>query len=489
MRWLGPIAFAMLLGWASPGAAQDGGQRDEGADARDAGVARRTPRTTPRATPQDDVSAGRAPTAPPRRPTRRRAEPTPTSGDDAPQTPSTLIEDGGVPDAGPAQSEPSEAEPTESDAGTPDIEAASADSEASEAEPPDAGAPDAGSPGEDAGHTEATVSREEDDDDSLLGVVEALLFERAERAEMEAARARDELARRERPDGAGQTGPQQEAAPAPIDVRVVGCGPAAESIGLSLPERQLSTLGLILLLFVTLLGLAVIDRVRRPLPEQGLLPRVLGAAHLALRLAAVVMVLNVASRLLPGWLAPFLLIGVIAAALAIGIGAVWPWLPDVVGGVLLLAERRVRAGLWLIGDGFAGQIERVGPRVTTLRAADGSLFTIPNRQLVSRTVHTSAQRFAETKVALEVPDAPATEVRAAIRDAVLCSPYVPSHPLLAIARDASQPRRWTVTVRLLDARFGRDFEGQLLERVEEALAPRAETPAPEPPPQPPEPPQ
>ncbi|MEQ9651172.1 MAG: hypothetical protein RLO52_37055, partial [Sandaracinaceae bacterium] len=64
MRRLGPIAFAMLLGWASPGAAQDGGRRDEGADARDAGVARRTPRTTPRATPRDDVSAGRAPTAP-----------------------------------------------------------------------------------------------------------------------------------------------------------------------------------------------------------------------------------------------------------------------------------------------------------------------------------------------------------------------------------------------------------------------------------------
>jgi small-conductance mechanosensitive channel len=120
-------------------------------------------------------------------------------------------------------------------------------------------------------------------------------------------------------------------------------------------------------------------------------------------------------------------------------------------------------------------VEQIGLRLTTLRAPDGSKLTVPNRHLVRSPIHASDRRFHEVDVVLSLPaDAPAERVRRAIEDAVLCSPYVPAEPSVALARDPARPDRWHLRARLLDVSFAPPFEGQLLERVEEAL--RGETP-------------
>ncbi|MCZ7685537.1 MAG: mechanosensitive ion channel family protein [Sandaracinaceae bacterium] len=257
----------------------------------------------------------------------------------------------------------------------------------------------------------------------------------------------------------------------PSRVQIVLDDDLREWLGFDEPERRFSTFGLIVLLALCLFGVWALGRARAPLPERGLVPRALGALHLAVRLAAILLVLMLASRLLPTWLHPALRLTLAAAAVAVGFGAVWTLLPDVIGGVVLLTEGRLRPGHWVTGEGFAGTVEQLGPRVTLLRGPDGALVTVPNRIVVKTAVRASERRWHEVSVELRAPaGAPADEVRRALRDAVLSSPYVPPDPGLVLSRDPREPERWRLEVRLLDVRYAAPFEGQLLERVEEALA-------------------
>lgn len=342
-------------------------------------------------------------------------------------------------------------------------------------EVPDAGPPevDASAPSSDAGVLVPAPANGESD---WLGVLRELIFERTEEAERAAQRADERLDRQESREARdeGAVAPVRGAPEAPrsvaedVAIRVTGCEPGM--LGFDLPERKISTSALLFLICFALLAIWLLDRARRPLPERGFVPRLLGLAHLAARAAAVIMVVMVATRLLPGWLRPALLFTIGGAALAIGAGAVWVVLPDVVGGLLLLTEGRLRPGLWVVGDGFRGTVERVGPRLTTLRTPDGARLMIPNRKLVRSSIYASDRRWHEVEVELTVPsghDAPA--VRRAVMDAVLCSPFVPLEPALEVTRDPKDPLRWKVKARVLDATYSDRFEGQLLERVEEGL--------------------
>ncbi len=361
------------------------------------------------------------------------------------------------------------------DGGVPELDAGALELDAGPALEPDAGpppTPDAGPPPEpDAGGVEAlpaplaegpTPPSGQHERDFLGALSEWMWEQRAERESAER-----ETARR------GQTPAEAapEAAPQPDEVQVVLNDSLREWLGFALPERRFSSFGILVLLGLAFLGLLLLDRLRRPLPERGIVPRALGALHLVVRLATVVLVLMFVSRLLPSWLHPALLLTVAAVAVALGFGAVWVLLPDVVGGVVLLTEGRLRPGQWIVGEGFAGTVEQVGPRVTVLRAPDGALLTVPNRRVVKSPVHATDRRWHEVEVQLRAPSGVAAgTVREAIRDAVLCSPYIPPDPRVTLSRDPIDPERWRLKVRLLDVRFTAAFEGQLLERVEEIVA-------------------
>lgn len=340
----------------------------------------------------------------------------------------------------------------------------------------DAGPPDAGVPAEpDAGPPtpEPEPALEDRDRGGMLDYGLEIL-DRLGMLERQQREGGKRGAVRTATDGSGATAAEDEG-DEPTRVQIVLDDDLREWLGLAEPERRFSTFGLLVLLAVCVLALFALTRLRAPLPDRGLFPRALGALHLAARLATIVLVLMLASRLLPTWLHPALRLTLAAAAIAIGFGAVWTLLPDVLGGVVLLTEGRLRPGQWLVGEGFAGTIEQVGPRVTVLRGADGALVTVPNRVIVKTAVRASDRRWHEVEVELRAPaGAAADEVRHAIRDAVASSPYVPPDPGLVLSRDPREPDRWRLEVRLLDVRYAAPFEGELLERVEEALAREAD---------------
>ncbi|MGE0789505.1 MAG: mechanosensitive ion channel domain-containing protein [Sandaracinaceae bacterium] len=367
--------------------------------------------------------------------------------------------DGGVLDASVEASVEASGDPL--DASVPldgDLADASVDAGEPDAGAPDAGAPDAGAP--DAGPPPTASERAPDT--YLPEWLYALIFERAEQAERAAQRAAD----------AQQTGAssRDEANDDAVQVRMVGCDATPAVLGLTLPERAIATPVLFVMWLAFIAVAFALYRLKRTLPDRGLLPRFVRTLELLARITVVVVAVMLAARLLPGWLRPALILSVAAAAIAVGAGAVWMVLPDIVSGLLLVAEARVRPGLFITADEFAGTVEEVGPRVTTLVDAEGHKLTVPNRLLVKSAVHSVDRRWPELHLSLRVPtDRQAAQVRRAVEDAVLCSPQLPPQPELAVARDPADPHVWRIRVRLLDVTHREAFEGQLLERIEEAL--------------------
>lgn len=222
-----------------------------------------------------------------------------------------------------------------------------------------------------------------------------------------------------------------------------------------------------------LLALAL-RRVRESLPDRGLIPTSLAFLHLTLRLVAVAILLLLALRILPPRLSVVALFTLVAVAVALG-WSVRDFLPDLVAGFVVVFERRVRRGTWISAPGFSGQVERLGFRSTLLRDAQGRRVDVPNRHLLSAPVTSGGHHEREHEVEVHLDATlPASVIRAALRDAVLASPWVFPGADAVVLRDPDEPRRWRVRGRLLEGSFGTRFEGELLERVE-ALLPGAIT--------------
>ncbi len=250
----------------------------------------------------------------------------------------------------------------------------------------------------------------------------------------------------------------------------------AERIRDLLPVRPTvpggSWLGLLLLAMVLWTLGSVFGRAGRRLPAEGLLPGLLDGMRRLLRLLAVVVALVAAGRALPPSVRPAIPWALLAAAAAVGWSA-RDVLPDVLAGVLLVLERRIRPGRWVGGEGFAGTVERVGLRASTLRDSLGRRVTVPNRHLLAAPLVEGRAVGAEHEVQLRLPEhCVAADVRAALRDAVLLSPWVPPGAEPVVLRDPVDRSLWTVRAPLLEVRWAARFEGELLERAEELLGER-----------------
>ncbi|MBO6940972.1 MAG: mechanosensitive ion channel [Deltaproteobacteria bacterium] len=236
-------------------------------------------------------------------------------------------------------------------------------------------------------------------------------------------------------------------------------------------DRSLGALAL-LLMVVLLAALAAVAlrRVRERLEPTGLLPTLLALLHLALRLIAVAFALALLIRVLPPRATLVMLLTFGGVAIAIGWSA-RDVLPDLVAGFLLVFERRIRGGMWLVGDGFSGQVRRVGVRSTLLIDVMGRQLEVPNRHLVRSPLTSDASGEQEHEVLVRFErEAPAEQIRAALRDAVLASPWVLPGSEAVVLRDPDEPWLWRVRGHLLDPTLVARFEGDLLERAEEILA-------------------
>lgn len=228
----------------------------------------------------------------------------------------------------------------------------------------------------------------------------------------------------------------------------------------------------LLMLFVSLLGVGVLlfiaERARSWISFNVPLQRGLGALVLVLRLVGLGLLLAIILALVPrghDWILWVL------AVLGLVIGwSVRDLFADLVAGAVLAAERRVKKGMWVSGDGFQGTVEGRSLRATWLRDGQGHRLTVPNRAMVGAPMVYDAGADAEHEVVVRLEGYEhAGKVRMALTDAILSSPWVLAGATPVVLRDPADPVVWRVRTKLLEPRFSVHFEGELLERVEDLL--------------------
>lgn len=262
----------------------------------------------------------------------------------------------------------------------------------------------------------------------------------------------------------GPAAPTQVRVEQPALVPLPGC--ASESAG---PESIVSLFVSILLVWVLLFA---VRRLRRRLAQRGLFPFILSASSGALRVALALLIVLSLARLFPRSLGPVLPWLVVSIAVGLGWALREP-ATDVFAWATFMLERRIRPGVWISGADFAGTVESVRLRSTTIRAQDGQAYGIENRKLLRGPLLWDPKGAAERELSLRVSaKVPSRAIRRAIQDAVLLSPYVHTGWAPTITQDPVKPTYWHVRARLLDPAYGQRFSGEVLERVEEILANR-----------------
>ncbi|MEM6954509.1 MAG: mechanosensitive ion channel domain-containing protein [Myxococcota bacterium] len=249
-----------------------------------------------------------------------------------------------------------------------------------------------------------------------------------------------------------------------------------EGLAEGLRGGSTSVPGLLFLAVLAALLAVGIGRLRARFRRRGIIPAALALAHLAARILVVLALGAVVVRFLPPRAALVLLFALAGLAFALG-WTVRDVLPDLLAGVVLAFERRLAPGMWLSTKTFAGEIVDLGLRSTTLRDAQGHEVSVPNRMLLQAPVSTDRERERAHDVTLRIghksygrdAELTAERTRQAIFDAVLSSPWVAPDQEPVVFRDPKNPELWRVRARLLEARFGVRFEGDLLERAEAIL--------------------
>ena len=281
---------------------------------------------------------------------------------------------------------------------------------------------------------------------------------------------RTERERRPRPDASASRETVEASAPQRLEPPRNIARPQAERP--QEPPSKPAERNTLLILFLTLLGVGVllfaVERARSWITTNVGLRRVLGGAVLVLRLTAAGLLLGIVLELIPEG-QDWILWALVVFALVIG-WSIRDLFADLVAGGIIAAERRVKKGVWVSGEGFQGTVEGRSLRATWLRDGQGHRLTVPNRAMVGAPMVYDAGADAEHEVVVRLEGYDdAGKVRMALTDAILSSPWVLAGANPVVLRDPADPVVWRVRTKLLEPRFSVHFEGELLERVEDLL--------------------
>jgi small-conductance mechanosensitive channel len=109
----------------------------------------------------------------------------------------------------------------------------------------------------------------------------------------------------------------------------------------------------------------------------------------------------------------------IASALSVGIGfGLQAIVQNFISGLILLAERPVKVGDWVVLGASEGDIRRINVRATEIQLGDRSTLIVPNSELITKTVRNMTLRNAEGRVLIRLP-MPLTTDAGQVRDIML----------------------------------------------------------------------
>ncbi len=218
----------------------------------------------------------------------------------------------------------------------------------------------------------------------------------------------------------GPTAPPapSEAPPAaPYDADLVHALDAAR------PARGWRQAVLLALLALLLRALSTrLRALRTRLAPQGVVPRLVDASRVALKVGALLSGSLALLALLAAAALPLVAVVVLAGAVGLGFAAREP-LTDVLAGLTLLLEGRVRPRCQVRVGAHEGVVVSTGLRAATLRTASGATVSVPNRAFLHDAVFVAAGPWPRLVVQVAPDGRPAEARRLALRDAAVVCPW------------------------------------------------------------------
>jgi potassium-dependent mechanosensitive channel len=94
----------------------------------------------------------------------------------------------------------------------------------------------------------------------------------------------------------------------------------------------------------------------------------------------------------------------IASALSVGIGfGLQAIVQNFISGLILLAERPVKVGDWVVLGASEGDVRRINVRATEIQLGDRSTLIVPNSEFITKTVRNMTLANAEGRVLIRLP--------------------------------------------------------------------------------------
>ncbi|GAA4341605.1 DUF3772 domain-containing protein [Variovorax defluvii] len=104
----------------------------------------------------------------------------------------------------------------------------------------------------------------------------------------------------------------------------------------------------------------------------------------------------------------------VASALSVGIGfGLQAIVQNFISGLILLAERPVKVGDWVVLGTAEGDVRRINVRATEIQLADRSTLIVPNSEFITKTVRNMTLANAEGRVLIRLPMPLTTDARRA----------------------------------------------------------------------------
>jgi small-conductance mechanosensitive channel len=177
--------------------------------------------------------------------------------------------------------------------------------------------------------------------------------------------------------------------------------------GVSIGSATVSPLDIGLAILVLIAGLLITrlireDLTKRLLPGTGLDPGIQNSISIGVGYAGIT--LTVLLAVSAGGISLSSLL-IVAGALGVGIGfGLQTIVNNFVSGLILLVERPVKVGDWVVVGGFEGNVRRINVRSTEIETFDRATVFVPNSQLVTAAVinYTYRNRFGRAQVRVAV---------------------------------------------------------------------------------------
>lgn len=132
----------------------------------------------------------------------------------------------------------------------------------------------------------------------------------------------------------------------------------------------------------------------------------------------------------------------VASALSVGIGfGLQAIVQNFISGLILLAERPVKVGDWVLLGDTEGDVRRVNVRATEIQLSDRSTVIVPNSEFITKTVRNMTLSGAQGRVLLRLPaplDTDAQRMRTLILQCFTDHPEVLGEPAPSVTLEGIQ---------------------------------------------------